>query len=116
MIFSREEKFGLSLGERAIRFDSECRDIFDGCYVVRLPKEGAPFFLVKQHPIRSARENEIYDLAKRRPRRKRSVRALLPSFCDSIGNIIVHISTYLLIHNVSEYVRISDNNCNQTML
>ena len=77
LIFSREEKFGLSLGERAIRFDSECRDIFDGCYVVRLPKEGAPFFLVEQHPIRSARENEIYDLAKRRPRRKRSVRSLL---------------------------------------
>ena len=47
LIFSQEEKST----QRAIRFDSECRDIFDGCYVAGGPSSAASS-LVEQasHP------------------------------------------------------------------
>ena len=67
LIFTQEEKLS--------RFDSECRDIFDGCYEAGAGAASSSLPSFKSIPSLSARENEIYDLPKRRPRRFESVAA-----------------------------------------
>ena len=92
LIFTQEEKLS--------RFDSECRDIFDGCYVAGLPEQRVPLFLPSRAsrlslPVRTKftiYRSDDQDASSR----SRLARSLLPSFCDVIHEILVHFCYSML--------------------